>query len=265
VSKDEDTKHILYNRQIQDALLSLAQGGKKLDIVAFDACLMDMLETAYALRDTASFMVASEETEPASGWQYEKWAGPLVANPAMLPKDLATSIVRAYKDQYQSYDQTTLANIDLAAIPQAANALGEFAAALSAKLDSQRAALGSARGTLLAFGSTSGVRGNGSIDLQAFLEAFASATTDSDLRTLADRARQAVHQAVVEDYASARMTRKWSPHGIAIYLPPTAGDFRADSNSSAYFKSNTKYPIEFVETNDWSTVVTNYLGVTPPH
>ena len=50
VSHDEDTGDKLYNREIQDALAGLAQNAK-IDVIGFDACLMSMLETAYALRD----------------------------------------------------------------------------------------------------------------------------------------------------------------------------------------------------------------------
>lgn len=47
-----------------------ARAGKKIDIVGFDACLMAGFEVASALSDYASYLVASEQTEPGYGWSY---------------------------------------------------------------------------------------------------------------------------------------------------------------------------------------------------
>jgi len=44
--------------------------GVKLDIVAFDCCLMATGEVANELKDHANFMVASQESEGGAGWTY---------------------------------------------------------------------------------------------------------------------------------------------------------------------------------------------------
>jgi Clostripain family len=75
VSHDEDTGDKLYNREIHDALEGLVQDA------GFDACLMTMLETADALRDSGSVMLGSEELEPGDGWSYDDFLHPLVADP----------------------------------------------------------------------------------------------------------------------------------------------------------------------------------------
>jgi len=46
--------------------------GRKLDILGFDCCLMASTEVAYELKDTASYLIASEETEGAAGWPYSR-------------------------------------------------------------------------------------------------------------------------------------------------------------------------------------------------
>ena len=79
VSHDEDTGDKLYNREIQDSLAGLAQNAK-IDVIGFDACLMSMLETAYALRDRGAVMVGSEELEPGDGWSYDNFLENLVAD-----------------------------------------------------------------------------------------------------------------------------------------------------------------------------------------
>ena len=45
-------------------------GEKKLEIIGFDACLMSSIEIASSLSSYADYMVASQEFEPGSGWDY---------------------------------------------------------------------------------------------------------------------------------------------------------------------------------------------------
>ena len=44
--------------------------GNKFDWIGFDACLMGMLEVADVLSPYANYMIASEELEAGSGWNY---------------------------------------------------------------------------------------------------------------------------------------------------------------------------------------------------
>ena len=46
--------------------------GKRVRVVAFDACLMDMVEVADEIRDDCDYMLASEALEPTGGFPYDK-------------------------------------------------------------------------------------------------------------------------------------------------------------------------------------------------
>ena len=50
--------------------LSDARLSERFNIIGFDACFMASLESAKAVKDYARYMVASEELEPAGGWDY---------------------------------------------------------------------------------------------------------------------------------------------------------------------------------------------------
>jgi len=52
-----------------------------LELIGFDTCLMSCLEVASVIRKHASFLIASEESEPADGWDYEHWIRYLSENP----------------------------------------------------------------------------------------------------------------------------------------------------------------------------------------
>jgi hypothetical protein len=125
----------LDNQELRTAVARALPAGRKLDIFACDACLMNMLEIAYEMQDTARFMVGSEETEPADGWPYAAILRPLVARPAMAPPELAKLIVQEYRKSFQhTGDATTQSALDLARIPAAAAAVNALADLLLADL-----------------------------------------------------------------------------------------------------------------------------------
>ena len=100
------------------------------DIIGFDACLMATLDTAWAVNGFAKYMVASQEVEPANGWQYTAWANALGADTAMSPETLGKTICDTYLEgckEAQTAGNATLSLIDLGKIPivnLAYNALG---------------------------------------------------------------------------------------------------------------------------------------------
>jgi hypothetical protein len=78
-----------------------------MDVIGFDACLMSMLETAYAFRRSASLLVSSEELEPGAGWDYVPIIRSLVSQPKISSVELSKLIVAAYKDRYGDFHNTT--------------------------------------------------------------------------------------------------------------------------------------------------------------
>ena len=88
----------------------------KFDFVGFDACLMSSIEMANVLSPYAEYMIASEETEPGYGWDYEPFINKLVENPDVDPEEVGKRIVDAYYASLVSINQEasgTLALLDL--------------------------------------------------------------------------------------------------------------------------------------------------------
>ena len=56
--------------ELQSALSSSPFAEEKLAFLGFDACLMASLEVASAVAPYADYMIASQETEPSTGWDY---------------------------------------------------------------------------------------------------------------------------------------------------------------------------------------------------
>ena len=108
--------------------------GKKIDLLGMDACLMAMVEVAYQVKDYASVLVASAQTEPGQGWAYDGFVGPLTTDPASFDAfKLAQTIVTAYGNFYKKttvYDYT-LSAIDLSKINAISQNINQFALAIA--------------------------------------------------------------------------------------------------------------------------------------
>jgi hypothetical protein len=61
-----------------------------------DACLMSNLEVAYQVRNYAHYLVASEETEPETGWPYSEMLRRFEESPDLATERLAAHMVAAY-------------------------------------------------------------------------------------------------------------------------------------------------------------------------
>jgi len=81
---------------VSDISAAIANSGVFFDIIAFDACLMGTVETAYALRYHTKYLIASEEATPACGLYYTTWIGALERNPAISTKRLGRAILDSF-------------------------------------------------------------------------------------------------------------------------------------------------------------------------
>ena len=95
---------------------ALRDAGSMLDFIGFDACLMASMETASAISGTGYYMVASEETEPGLGWDYEVMLNALGENPSMQGDELGQIVCDAFLEKctrLDCADEATLSVVDL--------------------------------------------------------------------------------------------------------------------------------------------------------
>src|SRR3972149_1682301 len=104
---DDGSNDCLDNKELKNILqyASSLIGGKKIDVLGMDACLMTMIEVAYQVKEYVKFLVGSEETEPGDGWPYDRVLRALVDNPKITPKDLAVHIVDKYIESYDKFGE----------------------------------------------------------------------------------------------------------------------------------------------------------------
>ncbi|HAF95281.1 MAG: hypothetical protein A2021_04530 [Elusimicrobia bacterium GWF2_52_66] len=99
ISYDDETGNGITTVQLGQALAKI--GG--VDIYASDACLMQMAEVVYELKDYAPVIVGSEETEPGDGWDYAAFFSRLTSS--LTPTALAKAAVEGYAASYSAKGQ----------------------------------------------------------------------------------------------------------------------------------------------------------------
>jgi hypothetical protein len=138
---DDSTGHYLSNQDLEYALKIISQKGlahKKIDIIAFDACLMAMIEISNIIKEYADYMVASQELELGTGYNYTTVLSPL-ENGTVTKKEFAQHIVDAYHTTYMKITEDyTQAALDLSIIPKLEKNIDEIASLLIECLKTQK-------------------------------------------------------------------------------------------------------------------------------
>lgn len=260
VASDDTDNDQLFMKEVQTALESardrLRQRNNtmvKLDLVGFDACLMGMVEVAYALRDVANYVVGSEETEPANGWPYNTILADLAANPSMPPRGLASAIVARYGAAYNS--GVTQSAFDLASLNDLTTSIDAFAAKANGEWAQLKAArLGSRQYHPAGFAAIWGV------DLWDFADRVHNSVNSADIKTVAADLKKALSGFVVAEHHSSNMA---GSHGVAIYFPPTKTEYANDPEHTGYEENNTFMPVDFVIHHQWDNWLRTYYGSIP--
>jgi hypothetical protein len=126
IAYDDTNRDFLDNLELKRVLTAVTrETGRTIDVLGFDACLMNMIEVAYQVRGTASVVVGSEELEPGEGWPYHRVLDAITDNPSVTPAALGAAIVDAYLKSYRtgSITQSALALDRVATVKTTVDAL----------------------------------------------------------------------------------------------------------------------------------------------
>lgn len=144
---DDSTGNYLTNQKLEAALTEIKNnllGGRKFDIIAFDACLMAMLEVAEITKRYANIQIASQEVEPGPGWRYDEVLLPFLKG-APDAHGLAAHIVDAFATAYKpsgnhpGFIDYTQSALDLAIIDQLEANVSQLGDALTGALSTEQA------------------------------------------------------------------------------------------------------------------------------
>jgi hypothetical protein len=131
IAYDDTSRDFLDNKELQNVLAEVVkQTKRRIDILGFDACLMNMVEVAYQLRDSVDYIVGSEEVEPGDGWPYEAQLRTLDGSPDAAAKDVAPKLVKNYLESYKNGGEAiTQSAVDVSRVGDVAEATKALAAA----------------------------------------------------------------------------------------------------------------------------------------
>jgi len=260
ISEDESNGYDnLYVREIQDALERVFKDGGGLEVIGFDACLMQMIETGYAMRNVASVMVGSEELEPMEGWSYNIWLQALSNTPDMDGAAVGRAIVDSYRETYeQSRPNTTLSVVRLANgdIGRLAAAVSALSKELIVNLKNELPWITQARMNSYVFAPKRGYCG---IDLHRFCSQLAEAEVNTRLRARAGEVMAIVDSLVIRNYAGKARQGAFGSRGLAIYFPANNAAYQADKYKYAYTDENEFQAVQFVREHLWDNFLRAYF------
>lgn len=238
-------------REAVDGALKKA-GVKKLDLVAFDMCLMAQMETAYELEGLADVMVASEASAPGDGWPYDSVIS-LFGDPRRSTKETARGIVAAFNDYYQARGNpiATHSAFDLSMVGRLATSLD----ALLIKLNKTMAASWPSLTRALFFSVSysdiedvkKGRRAVLSVDLGDIFKNLAGVAPNLAAAPEYRKFDKALNEFVIESRTSQRYKNS---QGVSIYAP-----FRKDLLNNSYQKTR------FAKDTKWLDTLNNLYRV----
>jgi hypothetical protein len=218
----------------------------RLDIICFDASLMQMVEVAYQLRHFGRLMVGSEDSPPGPGYPYQTFLASLVATPTMTPEQFAERIVTQTLDYYASIGYTsglTQSAVTLAKMDGVALAVDGFGRALATAMPAYSTQITSARTQAQRYAYPDNK------DLYDFAQLISSLVARDNVVTAAQTVMQTVQDAVI---AEAHNNARRNSHGLAIFIPG-----KTDYND---FYHPSYQQLEFAANTYWD----NWLSVSPP-
>ena len=222
IAYDDTSRDFLDNLELGKVVAQVAKAMKqKIDVLGFDACLMNMVEVAYQVRTSTQFVVGSQEVEPGDGWPYDEVIAVLAKKPGLGPRELGRAIVRKYAASYKA-DSVTQSAVDVGELEPLAREVDQLAGALLHAM-ADPIELNAIRGAAFA---VQRFDLKDFVDLVDFCEELQSRSHSEQVKTCAKSAAAAAAEAIVE--ARAEGTGVERAHGLSIYFPSAAPDTTLD-------------------------------------
>ncbi len=243
VSYDDQSKNHISTKDLGIAMGAVHNIiGRRLDILAFDACLMQMIEVSYEVRENVKYMVGSEETEPGDGWPYELVCAPLVQTPAMEASAFAKLIPQAYAQSYGSKGKgCTQSAVDCSKLEELATAIDALALSI---MDACAASTSEIEAVKNALGATQKYSYADNIDLGHFAEMLSQASKNEAVNSSLESLKAAYGRCILENQFTG-MGARFST-GMAIYFPR--------------YGFNSKYDTIKFSCKNWDEMVRSVTG-----
>lgn len=203
--------------------------GSQLELVGFDAGLMGVTEQAYELKDATKVVVASQETEPAQGWDYTGWLNKLaVAGGGLDTQEMSNAIIDSYEASYQGSSEgglQTLSAVRTQTADPGKKTVGDLKTDLDGFVDEvlAKASEDDWKEIVQARSSATEFAIPEQRDLGSFMDAIANSGVTETIAVKARAVSETLQQAVIDQVDLAGAS------GLSIYLPPITGSYDKDT------------------------------------
>ena len=209
----------LYLSEMSDAFAA-SFDKQPFELIGFDACLMASVEMAAVAAPYAKYMVASEEVEPGSGWDYGYILETLAADTSMTGAELGMAITDGYFARSAGSGMAgdlTCSVIDLSKIDAVEQRLSAYASSLNGQLAQPKTVetLSMARIGADKYGDEPGATGTETLNMIDFYH-FVSLQQGG---AAAEQLMAAIKDAVVYERSGEQQVNSY---GLSIYFPITA-------------------------------------------
>jgi len=196
-----------------------------IDVLAFDACLMAMVEVAYEYNQyglSTDYLVGCENYVPVYGYPYNTILAGLNQNPAMSERDLAKMMTQYYAEFYQPRAHfnggvmATLSAIDIAKVDEVVADLKVMTQVLMKGMEGNHEMISDARGEGMLPWSEYGW--DLYIDLPTFVENITFTTNDSTIKGAGNALLYSLSEAIVA-LGNTEPMESAGAKGMGIWFP----------------------------------------------
>jgi len=231
ISHDFDSNHRITTEELGLALTEIESIlGKKIDVFAMDACLMQMAEIIYIAKDHCDFLVASENKEWKTGYPYTPILTDLL--PSTSPRELAEKIVACYGASFPpgmpGYNDATHSAIDCSKF----SAVMDGIDGLSKALISQTSTEAITKSLL----KTQKFSLSANVDLRDFITNLKEQNPDGSAITAIEKLDAALGEAIIANTVGGPDMA--NSKGMAIYFPRDMTVFDASYDELAFAKKS---------------------------
>ncbi|MDW8052768.1 MAG: clostripain-related cysteine peptidase [Armatimonadota bacterium] len=203
-----------------------------MDVLLFDASLMQMLEVAYECRNIARYIVGSEESPPGEGYPYHEILKPLMDNSDIAPAQWVSAIpnifVNWYHTNFPSYRNITQSAVDASRLETVAETLDALAGSLLSKRTQYRISLARARQDAQNYTTYPEYR-----DLWHAAQLIRQYTGDAELAQRVSALQGALSAAIIANNRDTRPnSRVANSYGLSIYYPDSGSYLGRYSNTA---------------------------------
>lgn len=212
---------------------------KKLDVIGMDACLMANIEVIKGIKDHSKYYLASENTEPGHGWDYEDAIYIIGHGNAQSLTNVGTQLVDSYIDspKHQSTQDKTLSFLDLSHADDVIAKIDTLTKNLNGNDDFKSIGLSAYEATKFAVSNT---KSDGiTIDIKSFLDELSS--QKSSIKTFSGALSNALDKFVVYS-----RSQSYGSNGVTIYQPLNDPDW-------------TQYDaLSYVASQNWHNLLSDF-------